>query len=366
MTQPIRVKAETGEYEAHVGVGLLDSLGELMRSVGLSGRVALVSDETVFAKWGEKALSSLRRAEFDAQPVTIAPGEGSKTLVGAEQLFGELIEGGFTRHDILVALGGGVVGDLGGFVAATFHRGMALVQVPTTLLAQVDSSIGGKVAVDHPLGKNLIGAFHAPALVVADVKTLATLPERERWSGMAEIVKAAFIRDAAFLDRLEKNLEQLCGEGAPASDLASVVHRAVEIKAEVVSEDEHETGARMWLNFGHTFGHALETATGYGPFTHGEAVVQGMRVALEISVKLGRLSELEAERAQAVLNRFPPPPRWPMLDREAVKAALFRDKKVRAGQLRFVVLNRLGEADIEPSLAPSLVDLGTELAVRAP
>jgi 3-dehydroquinate synthase len=362
----VDVISSAGRYEVHVGVDLLPSLGARVKAAGLLGRVAVVSDETVFDSWGRQALDSLGQAGLAAQPLVVPPGESTKTLSSAEALFGGLIQGGFTRNDTLLALGGGVVGDLGGFVAATFHRGMALVQVPTTLLAQVDSSVGGKVAVDHPLGKNLIGAFHPARLVLADVRTLETLPARERWSGMAEVVKAALIQDEGLLELLEQRLEALATGAGAGAELAEVVRRAVQIKANVVSRDERETGPRMWLNFGHTFGHALETATGYGPLTHGEAVVQGMRVALALSVKLGRLTPAEAARAQQLLARFPPPPSWPAVAPAAVKAALFRDKKVQAGRLRFVVLSRLGQAEVEPELPPELVDQGVAQTVTPP
>jgi 3-dehydroquinate synthetase len=257
-----------------------------------------------------------------------------------------------------------VVGDLAGFVAATFHRGVRLVQAPTTLLAQVDSSIGGKVAIDHRLGKNLIGAFHPPVRVVSDVSTLHTLPVRERWNGLAEIVKTALVLDGELYEELETAIPVL-GEGrADDAGWAGVVGRTAALKARLVSDDELERGQRMLLNFGHTVGHALEAATGHGPLTHGEAVVLGMRAATAVSERLGRIGPEQAQRVLALLDRFPRPPPLDRPSREAVRAAIGRDKKASAGKVRFVVLDGLGRGAIEPALSEDLLGLAIDRALE--
>jgi len=339
-------------------------LGPTLRSFGIDGRIALISDATVLGRWGPLATESLEAAQFKVVGISLPPGEANKTLQGAEHLYGRLIEEGFGRDDVVVAFGGGVIGDLAGFVAATYHRGMPLVQVPTTLLAQVDSSIGGKVAVDHPLGKNLIGAFHSPRAVICDPAVLSSLARRERWSGVAEVVKAALVADEPLVGSLEKDLEAIGDGPATESRMAEVVERAVRIKVDIVSSDEREQGRRAILNFGHTLGHALEAVTGYGPLTHGEAVVIGMRVALEISAQLGRCSASDAARALALLSRFPAPPPIPRPEREEVIAAVRRDKKARAGKIKFVVLTAIGKAEIEPSISAEMLGLAVDRALH--
>jgi 3-dehydroquinate synthase len=296
------------------------------------------------------------RSRSGAYPVLIAlpPGESQKTLASAEKLYGGLIEGGFTRKDAVIALGGGVIGDLAGFVAATYHRGVPLIHVPTSLLAQVDSSIGGKVAVDHRLGKNLVGAFYPPRFVLCDPSVLGTLGERERWSGLAEVVKAALIADRELLKLLEANLERLAVN--PSSPLLpEVIRRAVAIKAKIVSRDEREEGDRMLLNFGHTVGHALEVATGYGPLTHGEAVVLGMRAAVTVSLRLRRCPDAEASRALALLACFPRVVALPRPDVNQVLKAIGRDKKNASQKIRFVVLLKAGKAAVEQVVEPALL-----------
>ena len=359
----LRVASGNGGYPVLIAPGLATALGPALRSLRIDGRIALISDATVLGRWGAVVTESLQAAQFKVVGISLPPGEANKTLQGAEKLYGRLIEEGFGRDDVVVALGGGVIGDLAGFVAATYHRGMPLVQVPTTLLAQVDSSIGGKVAVDHPLGKNLIGAFHSPRAVICDPAVLGSLPRRERWSGVAEVVKAALVADEQLVESLEKDLDAI-GDGRASEDrMAQVVESAVRIKVEIVSSDEREQGRRAILNFGHTLGHALEAVTGYGPLTHGEAVVIGMRVALEISARLGRCSASDAARALALLSRFPAPPPIPRPEREEVIAAARRDKKARAGEIKFVVLTGIGKAAIEPSISAEMLGLAVNRAL---
>jgi len=357
------VTSASGRYPVRVGRGLLSGLGPSLRAAGFQGQVAVVSDATVLEVWGPVLLLNLELAGYSPTVLSVVPGEASKTVAIAEVFWGRLIEAGFGRSDLLVACGGGVVGDLGGFVAATFHRGMRFLQVPTTLLAQVDASIGGKVAVDHRLGKNLVGAFYPPEQVLADVETLATLPVRERWNGLAEVVKVALVRDADFVEELERDLEGLA-EGPVSDRLEAVVARAAALKADVVSTDEREAGLRMLLNFGHTLGHALEVTTGYASLSHGEAVVTGMKVACRLSRRLGRLDEAGERRALALLDRFPHPLGVVAPGREALRAAAHRDKKAVAGTLRYVVLLSIGQGAVE-NLDGDGLDEAVDLALEA-
>jgi 3-dehydroquinate synthase len=360
----ITVQSRAGAYVVDIGAGLLASLAEDLPGAGVTGRVAVVTDANVRQLWGDRLKATLAEAGLQPLLLEVPAGEGSKTLAHADALWTGLIEAGFGRGDTVLALGGGVVGDLAGFVAATFHRGVRLVQAPTTLLAQVDSSIGGKVAIDHRLGKNLIGAFHPPVRVVSDVSTLRTLPARERWNGLAEVVKTALVLDGELYDELEAAIPVL-GEGqADDAGWAGVVGRTAALKARLVSDDELERGPRMLLNFGHTVGHALEAATGHGPLRHGEAVVLGMWAAVAVSERLGRIGPEQAQRVGAVLDRFPRPPSIPRPSREAVRAALGRDKKASAGKVRFVVLDGLGRGAIEPALPEELLGFAIDRALE--
>ena len=360
----VTVQSRAGPYVVEIGPGLLSGLAEDPSGTGISGRVAVVTDANVRRLWGDRLREGLAGAGLDPVLLEIPPGEGSKTLGQAEALWTGLIEAGFGRGDTVLALGGGVVGDLAGFVAATFHRGVRLVQAPTTLLAQVDSSIGGKVAIDHPLGKNLIGAFHPPVRVVSDVSTLRTLPVRERWNGLAEVVKTAVVLDGELFEELETALPALGDGQEDDTGWAGVVGRTAALKARLVSDDELERGPRMLLNFGHTVGHALEAATGHGPLSHGEAVVLGMRAAVAVSERLGRIGPEQAQRVGAVLDRFPSPPAVARPTREAVRAALGRDKKASAGRIRFVVLDGLGRGAIEPALSEELLGFAIDRALE--
>ena len=336
------VSAQAGNYDVVVGDGVR---AQLRAFVQPGVRLALVTDANVARHWG----AELRALLGEPPMLVLPPGEGTKTLRGAEAIFSFLVGERLTRRDVLVAAGGGVVGDLAGFAAATFHRGMGLVQVPTTLLAQVDSSIGGKVAVDLPEGKNLVGAFHAPRRVLADTGLLATLPSRERWNGLAEVVKAAAIADVALLGQLEGALEGLASGGGPS--LPEVIAASIAVKVDVVSRDEHERGPRLTLNFGHTLGHALVSATGFASLLHGEAIVVGMRVATALSARR-QLPASEAARLDALLRRFPLP-RKIDCKRNDLLAHLKRDKK----GARFILLEALGRAVVvEDVEAQAVID----------
>ena len=326
-------------YDVVIGSELLEQSGALVAQK-LKGPVcALVTDDNVAALFAEKVTRSLANAGFRTTLITVRAGEESKTMEEAEAICGRMIDAGLDRSSFVVALGGGMVGDLAGFAAAIYHRGIPCVQVPTTLLAQVDSSIGGKTAVNTTAGKNLIGAWHQPALVISDVDTLATLPPREWRQGLAEVVKHAVIRDAEMFERLQR---------FDRRELAPLVRRNVEIKAAIVSADEHETtGERALLNFGHTIGHAIERAGRYQDFLHGEAVSLGMVAACEMSVRKAGLAETEREKIIAMLQSFELPTRWPAdFPKEKILEAIRFDKKFARGAVRFVVVSAIGSAHL--------------------
>ena len=333
-----------------IGAGLLPRLGALLREHGLSAPLAIVTDENVARLHGEAARAGLAAAGLDAPLCALAPGETSKTLVGATRGWRFLAASGIDRGGTVIALGGGVVGDLAGFVAATWLRGVALVQVPTTVLAQSDSAIGGKVGIDLPEGKNLVGVFHQPRLVVADTGTLATLPEEERRAGLAEVLKAALIRDAALWPALGRHGAALLA-GEPGA-LAEAITAAVAVKAAIVGADERETGERALLNFGHTLGHALEAALDWR-LRHGEAVAIGMAFACRLSERLTGFGA--AGEVIAMLRRFGLPVELPVRDAGLLLPFLRRDKKARGGRLRFVVLERIGSARLAEDVPEALV-----------
>ena len=334
---PILIQSGSASYEALVGSRCLEEIGGLLSEKLSGGDCAIVSDDNVGALFALPVVQSLANAGFNPVLITVPPGEKSKTLAEAETICQRLSEAGLDRSSFLVALGGGVVGDLAGFVAATYHRGIPYVQAPTTLLAQVDSSIGGKTAVNTATGKNMIGAWHHPMLVLADVGTLETLPAREWKQGFAEIVKHAIIRDAAMFEMLQ-DFER--------KDLAALVRRNIEIKAAIVAADERETsGERALLNFGHTVGHAIERAGDFLGFPHGEAVSLGIVAACEISVRKAGLSEAARERIVSTLQLFDLPTQLPEnFPREEILAAIRFDKKFRQQGVRFVVTPAIGSA----------------------
>ena len=328
----------------------------------------MVTNETVAPLLLDGVLANLADAGRRVGHLVLPDGERFKTLATLERILDALLEGRYSRSTTLVALGGGVVGDMTGFAAACYQRGVAFVQIPTTLLAQVDSSVGGKTAVNHPRGKNMIGAFHQPRAVLSDTTVLATLPPREFAAGMAEVVKYGCIRDAGFFAWLEANAEALLAREDGA--LLHAIGRSCEIKAEIVAADEREQGQRALLNFGHTFGHAIETHTGYERWLHGEAVAAGMVLACDFSVRSGTLSAADAERVTALLGRFA----LPVAPPEDLRAARFVelmgvDKKVVDGQLRLITLEGLGSAtvvEVDEALAGVLsATLDATVAMRA-
>ncbi|MDP3767517.1 MAG: 3-dehydroquinate synthase, partial [Dehalococcoidia bacterium] len=351
--EPVVVDAPSRRYPVHVGWGALDRLGELLRDAGLSGAAYVVSDTEVLPRHGERALLPLREAGFEADAFAIPAGEASKTLETAATAYDWLVSKRAERGHAIVALGGGVVGDLAGFVAATYLRGVPFVQAPTSLLAMADAAIGGKVAVDHREAKNLIGAFYQPWLVVADVSTLKTLPARMIVEGSAEVIKHALILDPALLADLEAHADDLLHLEPVVT--VDIVRRSAAIKASVVAEDERDTGRRAILNYGHTVGHAIEAAAGYRTVLHGAADAIGMTAAAEIGRRMGITPPEVLERQRAVLERFGLPTRGPRLDVERVLAAMALDKKVAAGAIRWVLLEDFGRAVLRPDVPEDVV-----------
>lgn len=342
-----RVWVELGSrsYPIYIGEGLLPRLGELVRLHCPAQRCLVIADQTVASLYGRPALAALQEAGLKAHLVTFPAGEESKSLAAAAQLYEAALDYGLARDEAIMALGGGVTGDLAGYVAATYLRGVAYLQVPTTFLAQVDSSVGGKVGVNHPRGKNLIGSFYQPGLVVCAVDLLAGLPTREIRNGLAEVIKYGVISDPALFSLLEEHLPALL---ALERDLLSeVVARSCAIKARVVRWDEREEGERAYLNFGHTLGHALEAVSGYALLRHGEAVAAGMAGAAWLAWRMGLGSEEVYQRLLALLGRAGLPASVPGLDPREVEERLHLDKKVRAGRVRFVLPRRLGEVVVE-------------------
>lgn len=348
----VEVPLARSPYKVLVGSGLIRDCGPLIAEVLKPSRCAIVTDSNVGPLHAEAVETSLRQAGFDPIRITIPAGESSKSFEQTQKACDAMISAGLDRSSLLVALGGGVVGDLAGFVAAIYYRGIPCIQIPTTIVAQVDSSVGGKTGINAPGGKNLIGAFHQPRLVIADTDTLRTLPPREFHEGFAEIIKHAAIRDPAMLEA-DDSLD----------DIAPLIARNVAIKAAIVAEDEFETkGLRALLNFGHTIGHGIENAAGYGRFLHGEAISLGLIAACRLSVEKSGLSQVAADQILAALARHNLPQNLPAdISTESVLAALRKDKKFHAGAIRFVLLCNLGEAFV--SDAVSALDI--ERAIEA-
>ncbi len=349
----ITVESRAGGYAVHCAWGALDDLGALMREAGLSGTVSLITDDAVGPLYAARAVASLERAGFEAAAHAVPAGEASKTLATVERLYDWLLECRADRSSPVVALGGGVVGDLAGFVAATYLRGVPFVQAPTSLLAMVDASIGGKVGVDHARGKNLIGAFYPPRLVVQDTGLLASLPPRALREGFAEIIKHGLIMDAPMLDVLERDAARLL---AVEPELTTeVVARNAALKAQVVSGDEREGGRRMVLNYGHTVGHAIEAVTGYGAIRHGEAISAGMMAAAAIGERVGLTPPYVRHRQHALFERYGLPLRHPGVDADAVLAAIALDKKVAAKRVRWVLLEDFGRPVVRDDVPEAVV-----------
>jgi 3-dehydroquinate synthase len=339
----VNVPLGNRSYEIKIGAGLLTHLGKECASQNLGLRCAIISDDNVAPRFAEIAKQSLAKAGFDSVLITFPAGETAKSLKSVQACYDQLADHRLERKSFIVALGGGVVGDLAGFVAATYLRGITFVQVPTTLLAQVDSSVGGKVGVNLKAGKNLVGAFHQPRLVLCDLDTLRTLPLREFRAGLAEVIKYGIIYDAKFFARLERDLPKLLKR--EPKTLAEVIARCCEIKADVVGQDETESGLRAILNFGHTIGHALEAISSYGKYLHGEAISIGQVAAAELSASVLGLPPRDAARIRNLFKRagLPTQVRLNAAQRKKLFAAMRLDKKVSGGEINFVLAERMGK-----------------------
>lgn len=342
--EEVKVKLPAGSYTIHIGSGILPETGRFLSQLGFSDRALVVTDANVAPHYGAQVTAALGRAGITAEFVAVAPGEAAKALATAEQLYSAAIAGRLDRRSPVVALGGGVVGDLAGFVAATYQRGVPFVQLPTTLLAQVDSSVGGKVAVNHTLGKNLIGAFYQPCLVVADTAVLTTLPVRELVAGLAEVVKYGVIADADFFTFLaDRPAAVLAGDSGV---LAEIVGRSCDLKARVVEQDERDTGLRMILNFGHTVGHAVEAAAGFARYRHGEAVAIGMHAAATLSRRLGLCDDATVIAIADLLRQLGLPVTAAGCRPDDLLTYLARDKKSFGGKVNWVLVEKIGRVII--------------------
>jgi 3-dehydroquinate synthase len=349
-------------YDIVIGRDVLPSLGARIAALRPGARAAIVTDRNVAKHWLEKALASLSQAGVEASHIIVEEGEGSKTYAGLERVSEALISAKIERNDLVIALGGGVVGDLAGFAAAILRRGVDFVQVPTSLLAQVDSSVGGKTGINSPQGKNLLGAFHQPVLVIADTAVLDTLSPRQFRAGYAEVAKYGLLGDEAFFTWLESNYADIFA-GGPAREHA--IATSCRAKAAIVARDERETGERALLNLGHTFGHALEAATGFSDrLFHGEGVAIGMVLASEFSAELGMIGQSDARRVKTHLAEVGLPTHLQdiagfaqegLADADVLMTLMAQDKKVRRGRLTFILLGAIGRAVIAPDVEPSLV-----------
>ncbi|MHB1115867.1 3-dehydroquinate synthase [Sideroxydans sp.] len=339
--QTLNVGLAERSYPIFIGSGLLSD-SELLLPHLTAKRAMIVSNTTVAPLYLEQLRESLENCGVRYDSVILPDGEKFKNTASMDTIYDALLRSHCERTTTLIALGGGVIGDMVGFAAATFLRGVPFVQIPTTLLAQVDSSVGGKTGINHPLGKNMIGAFYQPQMVLADIRTLDTLPDRELSAGISEVIKYGLIRDLPFLEWLEQNMERLLARDAEALQYA--IARSCQNKAEVVGNDERESGERALLNLGHTFGHAIENGMGYGVWLHGEAVAAGTMMAADLSRRLGWLSEAEVERIRGLFLRAKLPVSGPRMAAEKYHELMGLDKKVAAGKIRFVLLKTLGEA----------------------
>jgi 3-dehydroquinate synthase len=336
-------------YPIHIDRGLLARPELLLPSLE-QRKVAIVTNSTIAPLYLEPLTSALRAAAVEVVPMVIADGEDHKNWRTLNSIFDLLLAHRCERKTTIIALGGGVVGDLAGFAAATYQRGVPFIQMPTTLLAQVDSSVGGKTAINHPRGKNMIGAFHQPRLVLADTATLDTLPQRELSAGLAEVIKYGLIMDAPFLAWLEVNMEKLRARDADA--IAYAIARSCENKALVVAADEREAGERALLNLGHTFGHAIEAGLGFGTWLHGEAVAAGTILAARLSERMGLLNAADVERLARLMSRAGLPTEAPDLGEARYLELMGHDKKVEDGMLRLVLLKALGKAFVTSDFRP--------------
>lgn len=366
MTTTLTVTTSTTQYPVVTGAGVLATLADRLTALGLRGALWLVADEHL-ATIAEQTAATLRAADYRVHTITVPSGENSKSFTELHRLYDWMIGNGIERRDAVLALGGGVIGDLAGYAAATILRGVALVQLPSTLLAMVDAAVGGKTGINHPLGKNLIGAFHQPRLVLADTNLLATLPPRELRAGWAEVIKHGVIRDAGLFAALEDLAAARgwhaanpaawdAGDAELTAKLTGIIARAVAVKVEVVSIDEFERGERITLNYGHTIGHAIEQLLGYR-LLHGECVAIGMDAAARIAVALGLCAPELVERQRTLLAAYGLTTAMPAdLDREAILTLITRDKKVQAGKVRWVLPTAIGQVTVRSDVPIAVIE----------
>jgi 3-dehydroquinate synthase len=349
----VKLRLGSNSYHIHIGSGILAQLGYWLKENLASDKLVIITSPSVKGLYGDTVAENLTRDGFRVITLLVPDGEEQKSLETAGRLYQELSDSHAERATPVLALGGGVIGDLVGFVAATYQRGVPLVQIPTTLLAQVDSSIGGKVAVDHDKLKNKIGAFYQPRLVVSDIATLSTLPAEELSDGLAEVIKYAVIRDRGFFTYLENSLDRI--RLLDSVVLEEVVFRSARIKAEIVERDEQDLGLRNILNYGHTVGHAIESASDF-EVGHGQAIAIGMLAAGRISSKLGIFSQVEQSRLRGLIQRAGLPTEIPDLDVDRVIRAMEHDKKIVNGRIRFVLPKAIGNVFISEGVSPALVE----------
>ncbi len=353
----ITVKLPQDSYQVIIDSGSLPQIGDRLAELNLGRKVLLISNPEIFSYYGKTAISSLKAAGFEVYTHLITAGESYKTLESIRQIYDVALEHHFERTSTFIALGGGVIGDMTGFAAATWLRGLNFLQIPTSLLAMVDAAIGGKTGVNHPQGKNLIGAFYQPKLVAIDPDVLKTLPTREFRAGMAEVIKYGIIWDADLFALLERADEIDSFDRLDPQLLQTILVRSIEAKADLVSKDEKEAGVRAILNYGHTIGHAVESLTNYQSLVHGEAVAIGMVAAGKIATVMGNWSEQEAQRQDRLIEKARLPLSIPsQLDKQAIIAALQNDKKVKAGKVRFVIPTEIGLATISARVTTGVIE----------
>ena len=349
----VKVNLAENSYDIFIGENLENAFSKLITTAKFSAKVLVISDENVGKVYGPKLMQLLNKEGLTAELYLVEAGEHSKSLEVAEKIYSKAITMGLDRKSAIFALGGGVVGDLAGFIAATYLRGVPFVQLPTSLLAQVDSSVGGKVAVNHTLGKNLIGAFYQPKAVFIDLAMLNSLPKREIYTGLAEIIKYGIIYDKEFFTYLDQHVEEILA--LDKTVMKHVIARACEIKAEVVSQDEKEAGLRIILNFGHTIAHAIESETGYKLYNHGEAVAIGMHGAAKLSLYLGLITAETVEKIITLIEKFKLPLKAKNCSAQGLYKILYRDKKVVNGMVQWVLVESIGKVKVEKNVPDEIV-----------
>ncbi len=350
----IRVELGDRSYDILIGNSILENTGTKLKTFNFSPKIALVSNELVFSLYGEIVSESIRKAGFDLLTVIIPDGEQYKNIETLQYIYNELLKYKLDRKSALIALGGGVVGDITGFAASTYMRGISYIQIPTTLLAQVDSSVGGKTGIDHKLGKNMIGTFWQPKLVLIDTNTLSTLEKRQFLAGLAEVIKYGIIWDPELFQFIEENKEKIIG--LDSNSLNYIIKRSCEIKAEIVSQDERESGVRAILNYGHTIGHAIETVTKYTRYLHGEAISIGMCLEAELAQLLNIIEPSEVIKIKDLINHCGLPCYLPGdIDKIEIISSMYFDKKAVAGKLKFILPERIGKVRIEKNIPEEIL-----------